>query len=63
MFNEKLGLKLCGTFPTVFPDYEWVPTMHVNVREANDLNYPPLSDARWADLPGAFGGTGKQIAI
>ena len=37
--------------------------MHVNVREGNDLDYPPLGDARWADLPGAFGGTGRQIEI
>ena len=61
VFNEKLGLKLCGTFPTVFPGYDWVPTMHVNVREGNDLHYPSLNGDNWADLPSAFGGTGRQI--
>ncbi|KAJ9667115.1 hypothetical protein H2201_002634 [Coniosporium apollinis] len=58
VWNEPASLKLCGTFPTVFPSFEWQPTMHVNVRESN---YPTL-DVRWFnDLPAEFGGTGREV--
>ena len=57
IWNEPAGLKLCGTFPTVFPEYKWQPTMHVNVRESN---YPTLDVEKWNDLPGPYGGTGTH---
>ncbi|EON62139.1 hypothetical protein W97_01358 [Coniosporium apollinis CBS 100218] len=57
VWNEAAGLKLCGTFPTVFSSFEWQPTMHVNVRESN---YPTLDVRRFNDLPAEFGGTGTQ---
>ena len=59
VYNRNTRLSVCDTFPSLMPDFDFEPALHVYYGEK--LRSFPDGLPKYADLPESFGGSGKLL--